>query len=70
MLRRRAEKASAILRKFVAERFVFTPNQAGGYLFQGRRRSRPTTSNGVPNGNAAVTRNPYRLVGSVVWPAA
>ena len=49
MLRRRAEKARAILRKFVAERFVFTPNAAGGYLFRGRR-SRPTTSNGVPNG--------------------
>jgi site-specific DNA recombinase len=35
MLRRRAENARAILRKFVAERFVFTPNPAGGYLFKG-----------------------------------
>ena len=29
------EKARGILRKFVAERFVFTPNPAGGYLFKG-----------------------------------
>jgi hypothetical protein len=35
MLRRRAENARSILRKFVAERFVFTPNPAGGYLFRG-----------------------------------
>lgn len=35
MLRRRAENARSILRRFVAERFVFTPNQAGGYLFRG-----------------------------------
>ena len=36
MLRRRAENARAILRKFVAERFVSTPNPAGGYLFRGK----------------------------------
>ena len=35
MLRRRAENARTILRKFVAERFVFTPNPAGGYLSNG-----------------------------------
>lgn len=35
MLPRRAEHARTILRKFVAERFVFTPNPAGGYLFKG-----------------------------------
>jgi hypothetical protein len=35
MLRRRAENARSILRRFVAERFVFTPNPAGGYLFRG-----------------------------------
>jgi hypothetical protein len=35
MLRRRMEHARTILRKFVAERFVFTPNPAGGYLFKG-----------------------------------
>ena len=35
MLRRRAENARSILRRLVAERFVFTPNPAGGYLFKG-----------------------------------
>jgi hypothetical protein len=49
MLRRRAENARGLLRKFVAERFVFTPNPAGD-LFRGEGDRGPTTSNGVPNG--------------------
>ena len=35
MQRRRAENARSIFRKFVAERFVFTPKPAGGYPFRG-----------------------------------
>jgi hypothetical protein len=50
MLRRRAENARTILRKFVAERFVFTPNPAGSYLFKGEGISAFYFECGVPNG--------------------
>ena len=49
MLRRRAEHARTILREFVAERFVFTPNPAGGYLFKGVG-DLGLLQSGVPNG--------------------
>ncbi len=36
LLKRRTENARLILQKFVAERFVFTPDGAGGYHFRGQ----------------------------------
>jgi hypothetical protein len=55
---REVENARGILRKFVAERFVFTPNPAGGYLFRGEGDLGLLLSDGVPNGNAGSTRKP------------
>jgi hypothetical protein len=34
-IQEQTKSARVILRKFVAERFVFTPNPGGGYLFKG-----------------------------------